>query len=107
MGVVNANLPLGVIHSRDLGLAKCRAESRRLLSEDLTFSGPTTIRELAANTPVVRPGARLSEAADLMAQRLRPAVAVVTQSGRMVGVVTEETVLSAIAGRALKPAETP
>jgi CBS-domain-containing membrane protein len=102
IGVVNGNLPLGVISARDVQLAQCRLDSRRLLREELAFSGPTSIRELAAKSPVVRPGARLSEAADLMVQHARQAIAVVTQSGRMIGVISEETLLAALAGH--KPA---
>ena len=65
IGVVNGNLTLGVVTRRDLRLAKCRLDTRRILSEEfsISVSGPVTLREIAARSPIVRPGARLSEAA--------------------------------------------
>jgi CBS domain-containing protein len=104
VGVVNGALPLGAITRRDIRLAQCCLESRRLLNEEFLLRGPTTLRELAAKSPTVPPGARISEAAALMVEHHRQAIAVVTQAGRMVGVLSEETVLTAMAGQKAKPA---
>jgi CBS domain-containing protein len=98
IGVVRGNLHVGVISARELQLARCRATFRQHLPQEFLFPGPTSVRELAADSPVIRPGARLSEAANLMAERRRQAVAVISQSGRLAGLITEETVFAAIAG---------
>ena len=103
VGVVSGNLPLGAITQRDVRLASCRRDARRLLSADFSLRGPSSVRELAAKSPVIRPGAKLSEAAGLMVEHHRQAIAVVTQAGRMVGVISEATILSAMAGRPLWP----
>jgi CBS domain-containing protein len=71
---------------------------RRILSDEFTLPGPATIQELAAESPILRPGARLSESADAMVNHQRQAIAVVNQAGRLVGVVTEENILRAMVG---------
>jgi CBS domain-containing protein len=98
IGVVHGNLHLGVISSRELQLARYRVVLREQFGLEFTLPGPTSVRELAANAPVIRPGARLSEAANLMVESRRQAVAVISQSGRLAGLITEETFLAAIAG---------
>jgi CBS domain-containing protein len=98
VGIVNGTLPLGVISMRDIRQAKCRFSCRQLLGQAFAHERPTTLRELAAKSPIIRPGARLSEAADAMVQNHRQAVAVVTQAGRFVGVLSEQILLSAMAG---------
>ena len=102
IGVVNGDLPLGVITRLDVRLAKCRLEIRRFLSDEFVLNGPTTMRELATQSPTVRPGARLSEAAGLLVEHRRQAIAVVTHAGRMVGVLSDETLLTAMAGEKAK-----
>jgi CBS domain-containing protein len=101
IGVVNGTLPLGVISMRDLRLATCRMECRLLLGDEMSASGPMTMRELAAKSPTIRPGARLSEAASLMVEHHRQCIAVVTQAGRLVGALSEETLLTAMAGHVI------
>lgn len=97
LGVVSGPFPLGVVTSEDIRLAKCRLECRRCLPAEFAPAGPTDMRELAAQSPIVRPGSRLSEAAGLMVERQRHAVAVVTQGGRFVGSLSDQEILAAVA----------
>lgn len=98
IGVVSGNLTLGVVTRRDVRLAKCRLETRRVLSSEFCLPGPATLREVVAQSPILRPGARLSEAAKLMVEHRRQAVGVVNQAGRLVGVLTEKRILKAMVG---------
>ena len=98
ISIANGALTLGVVTRRDIRLAKCRLAARRILSDEISVTGPVTLRELAAQSPLVRPGARLSEAASLMVESRRQAVAVVNQAGRFVGALTEKGVLRAMVG---------
>jgi CBS domain-containing protein len=98
VGVVRGQLPLGVVTRRDVRLAKYRLDTRRVLSDEFTLPGPATIHELVAQSPVLSPGARLSEAAELMVAHRRQAIAVVNQAGRLVGIISESGILRAMEG---------
>jgi CBS-domain-containing membrane protein len=98
IAVTTGALTLGVVTRRDLRLAKCRLDARRILSDEISVTGPVTLRELAAQSPLVRPGARLSEAASLMVETRRQAVAVANQAGRFMGALTDKGILRAMLG---------
>lgn len=94
--VVRGDLPLGVVSRRDLGMLKLRFTLRDLFGEGVQSAHPTSILALAATAPTIRPGERLSSAAQLMIDHNRQAIAVVNQASRLLGVVTEEMVLRAM-----------
>lgn len=94
--VVRGDLPLGVVSRRDLRRLKLRQTLRDVFDEVILEGDASTILALAASAPTIRPGERLSSAARLMIEHRRPAIAVVNQAGRLLGVVTEEMVLRAM-----------
>jgi CBS domain-containing protein len=94
--VVRGDLPLGVVSRRDLGRLKLGQTLREVFGKDIPADGGTSILALAASAPTIRPGERLSNAAHLMIEHRRQAIAVVNQAGRLLGVVTEELVLRAM-----------
>ncbi len=99
--VVRGDLPLGVVSKRDLGMLKLRGTLRDIFGDDIFGDDPQTgevssVLALAASAPTIRPGERLSSAANLMVEHRRQAIAVVNQAGRLLGVVTEEMVLRAM-----------
>ena len=89
---------------RDVRSAMCRLKIRHFLNDEFVLNGPTTMRELTAQSPTIRPGSRLSAAAALLVESHRHAIAVVTQAGRMVGLLSEETLLNAMVGDTAKHA---
>ncbi len=91
--VVRGGLPLGVVSRRDLGMLKLRTTLREVFGEFIQPDHPSSILALAATAPTIRPGERLSGAAQLMIEHNRQAIAVVNQASRLLGVVTEEMVL--------------
>lgn len=91
--VVRGDLPLGVVSRRDLGMMKLRRTLREVFGQDIPGDHATSILALAASAPTIRPGERLSNAAHLLMEHNRQAIAVVNQAGRLLGVVTEEMVL--------------
>lgn len=94
--VVRGDLPLGVVSRRDLGVLKLQQTLHDLFGEQLPAERAASILALAASAPTIRPGERLSSAANLMIEHRRQAIAVVNQAGRLLGVVTEEMVLRAM-----------
>lgn len=98
ISVAHGTLTLGVVTRRDIRLAQCRLDARRVLSNEISVTGPVTLRELATQSPLVRPTARLSEAAALMVESRRKAIAVVNQAGRFVGALSEKGILRAMVG---------
>ena len=75
-------------------MAKCR----QLLEESLAAESPrseTRVLELVKTAPTVKPGDRLAQAAALMVQHSVQAVAVVNQASKLLGVLSEDEILSA------------
>ncbi|MCH7727843.1 MAG: CBS domain-containing protein [Planctomycetes bacterium] len=94
---LEGNFPLGIVSNRDVRDAKCRQTTSRFLDVYESSDYPDSLRKLIANTPVVRPGHRLSEAAALMHETSLQAVAVMNHAHRLLGVVTEDLLLSLMA----------
>jgi len=84
--------PLGVLARRDIVREKCR------LSEEILPGKPPTasILRIVRNSPAIRSGQRLCEAAAAMIERGLPAVTVVNQSNRFLGLVTEDDLLKVL-----------
>jgi acetoin utilization protein AcuB len=89
-------VPLGVVSLRDLRLAKLRRMAKELTAGDELDAGPARLVNLVAESPSLRPGQPLREAAGLLAERNLQAVAVVNQAHRLVGVLTEDDLLRAL-----------
>ena len=99
--VVDAGKLFGVISDRDVRGARCRETSQRCLGESWCLPGPTTVRELVASAPTIRPGDGLAVAATILGDHQRRAVAVINQAGRLLGAVSEDGILSRLTERLL------
>src|SRR5205823_4349767 len=76
--------PVGIVSQRDIVREKCRLEDRE------EFRGPTRptnggLVQITRNSPPIRSGQRLCEAAAAMLDHALPAVTVVNQSNRLLG----------------------
>ena len=90
--VVRGDLPLGVVSRRDIGMLKLQTTLCDIFGEDMRQEA-TSVLAIAASSPSIRPGERLSQAASLMVEHRRQAIAVVNQAGRLLGVLTDEMIL--------------
>jgi CBS domain-containing protein len=91
LAVAKGGCPLGVLAQRDIIREKCR-----LIEEDLTgdeLRPAATILSAVRSSPAIRPGQRLCEAAAAMIELGLPAVTIVNQSNRLLGLVSEDDVL--------------
>lgn len=91
LAVAKGGCPLGVIAQRDIVREKCR-----LIEEDAGLDElrpVATILSAVRSSPAIRPGQRLSEAAAAMIEHKLPAVTIVNQSNRLLGLVTEDDIL--------------
>ena len=70
---------------------KCRVDERA--EEQSEPSLASTVARIVRSSPAIRPGQRLCEAAAAMVEHGLPAVTVVNQSNRHLGVVTEDDIL--------------
>jgi len=86
--------PLGVLARRDIVREKCRLseEAEILPGKPRTAS----ILRIVRNSPAIRSGQRLCEAAAAMIDRGLPAVTVINQSNRFLGLVTEDDLLKVL-----------
>lgn len=91
LAVAQGDCPLGVISQRDIVREKCRAEEQAEFHPEIPAD--ETIRSLVRNSPPIRSGQRLCEAAAAMVEHLLPAVTIVNQSNRLLGLVTEDDLL--------------
>lgn len=88
LAVGQGNCPLGMVAQRDIVREKCRLES-----EASAPNRPANILRVTRNSPAIRSGQRLCEAAAAMVDHGLPAVTVVNQSNRLLGLVTEDDLL--------------
>ncbi len=98
LSVVRGDFPMGVLSRRDVRLAMCRVAVSDFLAEqprdyEFEISGPRTVLEMVSAAPTIRPGASLQNAATLMLDHRREAIAVVNQANRMMGALTEHGIL--------------
>ena len=103
LGVVRAGFPIGVISDRDVRGARCRATLQRFPDQSWHLPGATTVRELAAQAPTIRPSSRLAQAATMLLDHHRRATAVINQAGRLLGAVTEDGILRRLTERLSQP----
>jgi CBS domain-containing protein len=88
LAVGQDNCPLGLVSQRDIVREKCRVE----LDLDKQ-QRPPSILHVTRNSPAIRSGQRLCEAAAAMIDHSLPAVTIVNQSNRLLGLVTEDDLL--------------
>ena len=90
LAVAKGGCPLGILTQRDIVREKCR-----LIEEGSDVGGLHTATVVSAvrDSPAIRPGQRLCEAAAAMIELRLPAVTIVNQSNRLLGLVTEDDIL--------------
>lgn len=90
LAVVMGICPVGVLSQRDV------VRARRSHEEDcvgLTPAKSPTIMRIVRESPAIRPGQRLCDAAAVMVEKSLPAVTIVNQANRLMGLVTEDDIL--------------
>ena len=93
LAVARGGCPLGVISVRDIVREKCRLEEQ---DEFPAEKRSNAIMRIVRNSPPIRSGQRLCEAAAAMIEHGLPAVTVVNQSNRLLGLVTEDDLLKVL-----------
>jgi CBS domain-containing protein len=89
LAVAQGNCPLGLVSQRDIVREKCRLQRDEAAPDG---RAPTILR-VTRNSPAIRSGQRLCEAAAAMVDHNLPAVTVVNQSNRLLGLVSEDDLL--------------
>lgn len=89
--VAQGDCPVGVVSQRDIVRAKCRLDEQAEYHSEMRPAD--TVARVVRNSPAIRPGQRLCEVAAAMVEHGLPAVTVVSQSNRHLGVVTEDDIL--------------
>jgi CBS domain-containing protein len=89
--VGQGDCPIGLVSQRDIVREKCR------LDEQDEFPSETRVRtgllQVTRSSPPIRSGQRLCEAAAVMIDHNLPAVTIVNQSNRLLGLITEDDLL--------------
>ena len=91
LAVAQGDCPIGVLSQRDIVREKCRLEEQAEYFQEMR-PGETVVR-VVRNSPAIRSGQRLCEAAAAMVEHTLPAVTIVNQSNRLLGLVTEDDLL--------------
>jgi len=91
LAVAQGDCPLGVVSVRDIVREKCRVEEQAEYNQEMQAS--ESVVRILRNSPPIRSGQRLCEAAAAMVEHTLPAVTVVNQSNRLLGLVTEDDLL--------------
>lgn len=90
--VAQGDCPIGVVSQRDIVREKCRVEDQAEFQTELIRT-TTPLLKVARNSPAIRSGQRLCEAAAAMVDHGLPGVTVVNQSNRLLGLITEDDLL--------------
>jgi CBS domain-containing protein len=88
--VAQGDCPIGIVSQRDIVREKYRLEEDELYLE---AGAGTPLLKVARNSPAIRSGQRLCEAAAAMIDHGLPAATVVNQSNRLLGLITEDDLL--------------
>lgn len=91
LAVAKGGCPLGILTQRDIVREKCRLNEEDAGLDELRPAN--TILSAVRSSPTIRPGQRLCEAAAAMIEQRLPAVTIVNQSNRLLGLVTEDDLL--------------
>jgi CBS domain-containing protein len=90
LAVLSEGLPVGVVSQRDILRARLSFEED---GAGVLAAEPPTVAGIVRTSPAIRPGQRLCEAAAAMIEHSLPAVTIVNQAGRLLGIVTEDDIL--------------
>ena len=94
LAVASGGCPLGLLSRRDIVREKCRLDQQADSHPDQQVEA--SILCIVRNSPAIRSGQRLCEAAAAMIEHDLPAVTVVNQSNRLLGLVTEDDLLKVL-----------
>lgn len=94
LAVAQGDCPIGVVSQRDMVREKCRLEEDAEPGDETRQ--PTQLLKVVRNSPPIRSGQRLCEAAAAMVEHGLPAVTVVNQSNRHLGLITEDDLLGVL-----------
>jgi CBS domain-containing protein len=89
--VAQGDCPVGIVSQRDIVREKCRLDEQADHHPEMWL--PPSVARVVRNSPAIRSGQRLSEAASAMVGQELPAVTVVNQSNRLLGILTEDDLL--------------
>jgi CBS domain-containing protein len=84
--------PIGIVCQRDIVREKCRLEEQDQADHQAPRRAGTLL-QITRNCPPIRSGHRLCEAAAAMIDHSLPAVTIVNQSNRLLGLITEDDLL--------------
>lgn len=91
--VVQGDFPLGAVSRAGLTHARVQEHAQRLQGAPRP---PRTLGHLLQSAPTIPPGRTLGEAASLMAEHNLDALAVITQGASLLGIITDEHILTAL-----------
>jgi CBS domain-containing protein len=94
LAVAQGDCPIGVVSQRDIVREKCRLDEQAEYFQEMQHSTP--LLKVTRNSPPIRSGQRLCEAAAAMVDHALPAVTVVNQSNRLLGLITEDDLLGVL-----------
>lgn len=86
LAVAKGGCPLGVVSQRDILRTKYS-------ENELGLGGPVAVMPLVRQSPAIRPGQRLCDAAAAIVELGLPAVTIVNQANRLLGVLSEDDLL--------------
>jgi CBS domain-containing protein len=89
--VGQGDCPIGIVSLRDIVREKCRHEEQEEYHPEMRLT--PTVAKVTRNSPAIRSGQRLFEAAHAMIDHNLPAVTIVNQSNRLLGLITEDDLL--------------
>jgi CBS domain-containing protein len=92
--IAQGDCPVGVVSQRDIVREKCRLDEQSDHHPEMWL--PPTVVRVVRNSPAIRSGQRLCEAAAAMVEHQLPAVTVVNQSNRLLGIITEDDLLKVL-----------
>lgn len=94
VAITHGDCTLAVVSRREVLTARSRETANQLLGD--YCGGARSLRQLVRNVPSARPGTKLGQAAGMMAEQHLAALGVVNQAHRLLGVLSEDTVLDAM-----------
>ncbi len=93
--VCEGGLPLGIVSQRDVRSARCRDLAREFFGDEFTIE-KTSLARLVSSAPTCMPGELMYDAASKLVESGLRAIAAVTRSHRLIGMITDEDILRAV-----------
>ena len=94
LAVAQGDCPVGVVSQRDIVREKCRLDEQADHHQEMWL--PPKVARVVRNSPAIRSGQRLCEVAAAMVEHQLPAVTIVNQSNRLLGLITEDDLLKVL-----------